>query len=169
MDIRSELIREHSKTNALKIADYAVQSPANFKQLMKCYTDTDRKVAQRAAWSVCWAADKKPELAIPYVETLVAQIARTDVHPAVVRGGLWVLQSLDVPEALHGVLMDTCFRLVEKQSSPVAIKALALENLLNLSKFYPEIKDEMKLIIEEKWDNETAAFRAKGRRILKKK
>jgi len=40
--------------------------------------------------------------------------------------------------------------------------------LFNLSKLYPEIKPELKLIIEELWDNETAAFKSRGKKILSK-
>jgi len=39
--------------------------------------------------------------------------------------------------------------------------------LENLSKQYPEIKHELKVIIEERWDYETAAFHSRAKRILK--
>jgi len=52
-------------------------------------------------------------------------------------------------------------------SRPVVIKAFSLTTLYNLSKFYPEIKNELKLIIQERWDHETAAFKSRGRHILK--
>jgi len=63
--------------------------------------------------------------------------------------------------------MNSCFSFIESVSTPVAIKAFSLTTLYNLSKSYPEIKNELKLIIEERWDDETAAFKSRGRRILK--
>jgi len=41
-----------------------------------------------------------------------------------------------------------------------------LTTLFNLSKFYPEVENELKLIIENNWDNETAAFKSRGKKTL---
>ena len=62
--------------------------------------------------------------------------------------------------------MNACFGFVESPSKPNAIKASSLTIIFNLSKQYPEIKQELKLIIEERWDTETAAFRSRGKKIL---
>lgn len=133
MNIKEELLREHSKANALKIARYAITSPGHFQQLMSCFTGQDKRLSQRAAWSVCWAAIEDPSIILPHVKQLVDQLERTDVHPAVTRNALRVLQTIDVPEPFHGALMAHCFRFVETHSSPVAVKVFALQNLLNLS------------------------------------
>ncbi|MCY7309163.1 MAG: hypothetical protein LH619_00155 [Chitinophagaceae bacterium] len=39
--------------------------------------------------------------------------------------------------------------------------------LQNLSKLYPEIKQELKTIIEDRWELETAAFHSRAKKILK--
>jgi len=39
--------------------------------------------------------------------------------------------------------------------------------LQNLSKIYPEIKQELKTIIEDRWDHESAAFKSRAKKILK--
>ena len=51
-------------------------------------------------------------------------------------------------------------------SVPAAIKAFLLTTLFNLSKYYPEIKGELKLIIKNNWNHESAAFKSRGRKIL---
>ena len=58
------------------------------------------------------------------------------------------------------------FCIYRKAFYPVAIKAFSLTTLFNLSKFYPEVENELKLIIENNWDNETAAFKSRGKKIL---
>jgi len=97
----------------------------------------------------------------------VAQLSRKDVHDAVIRNSVRILQQIEVPDSLHGELMNHCFGFIESPSTPVAIKAFSLTTLFNLSKLYPEIKHELKLIIEERWNNETAAFKSRGKKILK--
>lgn len=169
MNIREELLKEkiHLKQQALKITEYACASEKNFKALMKCFLSDDYRLAQRAAWSVSWAAQKQPDLIKPYIQDLIAQLSRKDVHNAVIRNSVRILQKIDVPEDLHGELMDSCFRFIESIETPVAIKAFSLTMLFNLSKIYPEIQHELKLIIEARWNFETTAFKSCGRTILK--
>jgi hypothetical protein len=166
LNIRDEILKEHSKTQALKIAGYACSSKKNFKELMQCFLANEYRLAQRAAWSVSWAAQKKPEMIAPYIKDLVAQLERKDVHPAVIRNSVRLFEQLDIPETFHGEVMNACFGFIENPATPVAIKAFSLTTLFNLSKQYPEIKSELKLIIEERWDTETAAFRSRGKKIL---
>jgi len=167
MNIREELIKEHSRTNALKIASYACLSKKNFKELMNCFLDEEYRVAQRAAWSVSWAAQKQPQMITPFIKDLVAQLQRKEVHDAVVRNSVRVLEQIEIPEIYHGEVMNACFGFIEKPSTPVAIKAFSLTILHRLSACYPEIKHELKLIIEDRWDTETAAFKSRGKKILK--
>ena len=166
MNIRDEILKEHSKAQALKIASYACSSKKNFKELMVCFTDDEYRLAQRAAWSVSWAAKKKPEMIKPYIKNIVSHLQRKDVHASVIRNSVRILEEIEIPEIFHGEVMNTCFGFIETPSTPVAIKAFSLTTLFNLSKKYPEIRSELKLIIEERWNTETAAFRSRGKKIL---
>lgn len=167
MNIRDEILKEHSKKQALKIAAYACTSKKNFKELMKCFMSDEYRLAQRAAYSVSWATIQKPEMIEPYIKDLVSQMQRTDIHEAIPRNSLRILEQIHIPEKYHGEVMNACFGFVEDPSTPIAIKASSLTTLFNLSHQYPEIRQELKLIIEENWDHETAAFRARGKKILK--
>jgi hypothetical protein len=166
MNIRAELLKEHSKEHANKISNYACMSKENFEGLIQCFLDKEYRVAQRAAWSVSIAAQKKPEIIQPYIPALVAQLQNKNAHYAVIRNSVRILQQIEIPETLHGEVMNVCFQFIETRSTPAAIKAFSLTTLFNLSKKYPEIRAELKLLIEERSDNETAAFKSRGRKIL---
>ena len=170
MNIHEELLKEknHTKTQALKISECACSSSKRFAALMKCFLSNEYRVAQRAAWSVSWAAQKNPELIQPYIKDLIEQLSRKDVHDAVIRNSVRILQKIKIPGAFHADLMNSCFAFIESNTTPVAIKAFSLTALFNLSKIYPEINNELKLIIEERWNYETAAFKSRGKKILKK-
>ncbi len=170
MILREELLKEkiHSREHAMAISEFAVQSAKNLKQLMQCFLDKETRVAQRAAWSVSWAARKKPEMIQPYIKDLVAQLERKDVHPAIIRNSVRVLEAIDIPEAFHGDVMNACFSFIEAPATPVAIKAFSLTTLFNLTKSYPEIKHELRVLIEENMSHETAAFKSRAKKILPK-
>jgi hypothetical protein len=165
---REEILKEHSRSHALKIASHACASKKNFKELMKCFLADEYRLAQRAACSVSWAAQKKPGMILPHIKDLVSVLHKKNIHDAVIRNAVRVLQEIDIPEKFHGEVMDACFQFLEKPSTPVAIKAFSLTTLFNLSKIYPEIKPELKLIIEDNLKHETPAFRARAKRILPK-
>lgn len=166
LNIREEILKEHSKTQALKVAAYACSSKKNFKELMDCFMNGEYRLSQRAAWSVNWAAKKKPGMVQPYLKDIVSQMQRTDVHDSVIRNAVRILEDIEIPEELHGEVMNACFGFIESPATATAIKAFSLTNLFNLSKHYPEIGPELKLIIVERWDTETAAFKSRGRKIL---
>jgi hypothetical protein len=63
--------------------------------------------------------------------------------------------------------MDLCFGYIASPDEAIAVKAFSLTVLQNFSRRYPEIKNELKVIIEERWDYETAAFRSRAKKILK--
>jgi hypothetical protein len=117
---------------------------------------------------VSWSAQKKYDLIQPYIKDLIAQLPRKDAHDAVIRNSVRILQKIKIPEEFHADLMNNCFVFIESNSTPVAIKAFSLTTLYNLSRVYPEIKNELKLVIEERWNYETAAFKSRGKSILKK-
>jgi hypothetical protein len=166
MNLREEILREHSKEHALKIAAYACASKQNFRELIKCFLDDEYRLAQRAAWSVSWAARKNPAMMLPHVKDLVAVLKKKNVHDAVIRNAVRVLQEIEIPEQYQGEVMDACFQFLESPLTPVAVKAFSLTTLSNLLKTYPEIKSELKLIIEDRWEHETAAFRSRAKKIL---
>lgn len=168
MIIREELLKEHSLPNTLKIVDFACSSCGNFDQLMQCFLCEEYRVAQRAAWAVSYVASKQPSFIDRFVKDLVDQLSRKNVHNAVIRNSVRILQQINIPEKYHAEVMNACFELIENHNTPVAIKAFSLTTLNNLSKIYPEIKQELKLIIEERWDIETPAFKSRAKQILLK-
>ena len=73
---------------------------------------------------------------------------------------------MEVPETLHGDLMNACFDFIQSPVAPAAFKAFSLTILEKLCKHYPEIKQELQLIIKDRWEMETPAFRARAKKIL---
>lgn len=166
MNIRDELLQEHSRKQALRIARYACGSKAHFRELMQCFLSPEYRVAQRAAWSVSWAALRQPDMIRPYIKDLVACLNRTDIHPALIRNSVRVLEQMSIPEKFHGELMNACFGFIETPATPAAIKAFSLTILFRLSDSYPEIRQELRLIIENRWETESPAFKSRARKIL---
>lgn len=156
--------KEHIKT----AADYAAAAPAHFSALITCFLSDEYRLVQRAAGALSHAARLQPSLITPYLPQIVAQLQRKNAPDAVVRNCARILEETDLPVALHGEVMNTCFELVTTPATAAAIKAFSLTILYNLSLHYPEIGSELQVVIEEQWETETAAFRSRGKKILEK-
>ncbi|MBS1948591.1 MAG: hypothetical protein JST47_12570 [Bacteroidetes bacterium] len=94
------------------------------------------------------------------------KLNKKGLHPAVARNTLRLLQDIEIPKRYHGKLMTICFDHIQSNTIPVAIKAFSITILYKLSKQYPDIAPELRLIIEERWSVETAAFRSRAKIIL---
>ncbi len=167
MDLKEALLKEHSKKNCDAIVAYIGSNPERFARLMELFFHGEYRVTQRASWPMSYCVQNHPELIVPYLTALIGNLRKKGLHDAIIRNTLRLLQHIDVPRKQHGRLMSICFEYVESPPVPVAIKAFALTVLHRLSKVYPEIIPELKLIIEERMDNETAAFRQRAVKIIR--
>jgi hypothetical protein len=168
MDIREALLEEHSKSQCAKIVNYIGRDKNRFAELMNQFFDGEYRVTQRAAWPMSNCAMEHPELIEPYFSKLLEMLKKPGVHDAVARNIIRLLQKVKIPKRYHGKIMTICFEYLASESAPVAVKAFSLTVLDNLSKDYPDIRPELKLIIEERWDHETAAFKSRARKILRR-
>ena len=168
MDLREQLLREHSKTNCLKVVKWVGNSPDRFRELIDLFLKDEYRVVQLAAWPVSYVAEAHPELIRKHLPRLIKNLARTDTHPAVRRNTIRLFQHIDIPKKFQGQVMHLCFEYISDPQEKAAVKAFSLTVLENLAELYPEIKPELKTIIEERWNTETPAFRSRAKKILKK-
>src|SRR5215204_947755 len=168
MDIREALLVEHSKAQCKKIVDYIGADKKKFAEFMRLFLGHEYRITQRAAWPLSYCVQKHPELITPYFGQLLRMLQKPGVHNAVVRNIIRLLQDINVPKKYHGRIMTICFEFVSDINTPIAVKAFSLTVLDNLSKDYPEIAAELKLIIEERWEHETAAFQSRAKKVLRK-
>lgn len=167
MDIKVALLKEHSKTQAQKIAVWAGQSDDNFKELFDVFINGDYRLNQRAAWPLGMMGKKYPERITPYLGKLINNLTKPNLHDAVKRNTIRLLQDIEAPEEYMGTLADVCFDYLANPKEAVAIKVFSMSVLHNITKHYPDMKNELKMLIEGQLDTESAAFRSRGSKILK--
>ena len=167
MDLLNLLRAEHSKKQTDRIVGYIGADKDRFALLKKLFLQGEYRITQRAAWPLSYCVRHHPELIGPYFTQLLDNLARQDIHVAVIRNTVRLLQDVTIPKRYHGRVMSVCFDFVQAPETPIAVKAFSLSILSNLSADYPEIRGELKLIIEEQWEHATPAFRSRAKKILK--
>ena len=168
MDIREALLEEHSKSQCRKIVDYIGNDKRKFAELIHLFFGNEYRVTQRAACPLSYAIQQHPNLVTPYFGDLVRMLEKPGINNAVTRNITRLLQGIKIPKKYHGTIMTICFDFITDVNTPVAVKAFSLTILDNMFRYYPEIGPEIKLIIEQRWEHETAAFRSRARKILRK-
>jgi hypothetical protein len=166
MDLLKLLREEHSKKQTDRIVNYIGDDQKRFAELINLFFKGEYRITQRAAWPLSYCVRRHPELIRPYFKPLLDNLARKDIHIAVIRNTVRLLQDVNIPKRYHGRVMSTCFEFIQSPETPIAVKAFSLTILSHLAIDYPEIRGELKLIIEEQWVHATPAFRSRARRIL---
>ncbi len=168
MKLREQILKEHSKSNCEKIVRWIGSNQQRFDGLFYLFLNDEYRVVQRASWPLSFAVAKNPSLIKKHLGKLLKNLQKPGIHDAVKRNSIRLLQDVEIPTKYQGAVMDICFNYISSPIEPVAIKAFSLTVLQHLSIQYPEIIPEMKLLIEENYNRETAAFKARAKMVLKK-
>jgi hypothetical protein len=167
MDLLKLLREEHSKKQTDRIVSYIGTDKDRFAVLMKLFLKGEYRITQRAAWPLSYCVRQHPELITPYYKQLLDNLGRKDIHVAVIRNTVRLLQDVEIPKKYHGRVMNICFDFVQAPETPIAVKVFSMTILGNLSRDYPDIRSELKLIIEEQWEQAKPAFRSRAKKILR--
>lgn len=167
MNLREEILKEHSKKQAEKIAAWIGTNKSRFSELLQLFLHDEYRVVQRISQVLGKIGEEYPELVAPHLEAIVRRMSHEGVPVAVKRNVVRILQYIEIPEALHGEVMNTCFNLLADPKETIAVRCFSMTVLHNLSKIYPEIRQELKAVIEDQLENEpTAGFKSRAGKIL---
>ena len=167
MDLKEALLKEHSLVQATKISSWALESKSNLKQLMQAFFGKEKISVQRASWAASKAYDVKPEWFDVYLPQLITCLEKP-IHGSVRRNSLRMMQTMQIPEEYQSKLIDTLFGLLSDPKEESAVKAFAMTVAYNLVKQYPELGQELKIIIEDQLPYATPSFKSRAKRIINK-
>lgn len=166
MSLREELLKEHSKAHTEYLAFKIGPDQDAFDSLIDLLLVDEYRVTQRAAWLVSHCVNKFPWLIDDHLSSIIHNLGKP-VHVAVKRNTLKILQFVDIPEELLGIMAVICFKLLNSGKEPIAVKVFAMTVIYNIVKKYPELNEELKISIEEQIPFASAGFKSRGKKILK--
>lgn len=166
MDLKEEILKEHSKKQSLAIAKWVGNDKKRFRALMKLFLKGEYRVTQRSAWIIGSCADAHPELIQPYLEKMLHKTQEKNIHVAVKRNVLRILENVTVPEKLTGMSATICFDFLADRKEPIAVRVFAMSVLAQIAKKESGLKEEIRLLVKENMEEEKPAFKARGRKVL---
>jgi len=166
MNLRNVILSVHSKSRTMEIVNWVRHAQIRFDELFNLFLNSEDLVIQRAAWPISYCVIDHPDLIKKYFKQLIAQLKKPGLHVAVRRNIVRLLQHIEIPSKYHGEIMDICFKFIATHDEAVAVKAFSITILQKLSSRYPQIRQELELIIQERWDYETNAFKSRAGKLL---
>lgn len=168
MNLLNEILKEHSKTQTDKIVQWVGSDAEKFNELLALFLGDEYRISQRAGWSLGDIACKHPELIYPHLKIFVNNLSKQHIHNAVKRNTVRVLQFLTIPDEMVEDTLNQCFTLFANKKEDIAIRVFAMTVLANICQKLPEIKEELKIMIEDELPYASPGFVSRGRKMLGK-
>jgi hypothetical protein len=126
----------------------------------------EKKAAMHFSWLVGELCDKAPDKVFPAVSYFfsVKDKVQFQNYDRSIAKMLWLA---GVPEEIEGEAIDTLFKWLMDPNVIVSTKAYALSAIAKLTTKYPELKNELLLVIEDQMEKSSAAFKARARMVMK--
>lgn len=167
MDLKAAFLAEHSKDQTGKIITWIGDDPSRTALLMQVFLQDEYRVVQRAAWVLSGLAQLHPSLMLPYLPLLASRLGDKSAHIAVRRNIFRLFQYVPLPEPVHAPLMQHAFEALADQKEALAVRAFAMSVLARLALLYPEINNELRLLLEDALAQPQApSFKSRAVKVL---
>jgi hypothetical protein len=166
--LQDMLLPETSRRNTDLVADLIYKKPEFFEELFQVYLRNEEPVSRRAAWVIDTVTEKHPELLARHLDEIADMLPEFN-HDGLKRHSLRMLARSPLPSGDRmGKLMTICFEWLLSPQEAVAAKIYCMEILYRISRVEPELKKELADSIEWRLNEETAGFKNRGQKMLKK-
>jgi hypothetical protein len=168
MDFRKSLLKHPSKVQVNKLVTYVGSDNQRFTALVKVFLEGPYKITQRAAWVMSNCVEQHPELIKPHLKKILDYLNYKHIHNAVKRNTIRLLQYIEIPKIHYGRVVDLCFGYLLSKSEPVATKAFSITVLDKITSKEPDLRNELRIILEDQLPYAKPAFVVRAKRFLKK-
>lgn len=168
LDIASEISKEFSKAQVIKIANYIGADEGRFAILMNVFLRGQYINTQKAGWVLSECADKYPFLIIPYFRNFIQKLQEPFTADSIKRNIIRVWQYVNIPDEYIDDIYAICFGFIHSNEA-IAIRVFSMTVCYNITRKIPELKQELRLAVEDvlmKNQDGSAAILSRGKKIL---
>lgn len=167
MNLESEILKENSKRQVLKIAKWIGNNPARFKLLMELFLYGEPVTTQRTAWTVGYYGEKYPELIKQRLPSMLEKMNGNNVHCAVKRNVVRTLQYIENPRSQLCKAINICFDEMASLESPIAVRVYSMYVLEKVAKQEAGIRNKLRVTIEQMLPYSSGGIIASAKKVLK--
>lgn len=150
MNIQELILTHYKSRDFIQQHTYFIENPHFFPELIDvAHSDLNYPFPQYASWWLFHIARSNSKVLLPYQNQLIDGVLENE-NVSVLRNSMGVLLELPMTEYKEGFLLDRLFHFFQSDKYKVAIEVYALYLLIDFTKKYPEIKQEIIEIIKIK-------------------
>jgi hypothetical protein len=167
MKLKEELLAEIRVFKAPELAIQILKSH-QLSGLVKLALEKDPLLSSRSMWVLSHCSDINPLCVKPYYSTLILNLKNKRLHDGVIRCTLRLFQEQKVPIKHQSFLIDKCYEYVKNPTEAIAIRSFAITVIYQISKPYPELLHELKLLLLHLSNNDASpGMKSKLKNTLK--
>jgi len=141
MNYKEELTSPGSLRRIDSIVNDAINSPENINEIFKLISETNLKIAWKAAW-VCHKISEKDHNAFIKQQAVIIQIVTSSQHSGLQRECLSILLNTELNHDVPVVLINFCLDNMVSPQSAIAVQALCMKLMLKITLIIPELAGE---------------------------
>jgi hypothetical protein len=145
-NIRDELLPDIREFKAPVLAQKIVKNN-RVQELVSLAFEKDQLLSSRAMWVLGHCSDLDYNCVTPHLIKLIDNLKNNGLHNGVVRNTLRLFQKHPVPKNRESFILDTCFGYIKNPAEAIAVRAFAMTIIFNIAKPYPELIDELLLVM----------------------
>lgn len=169
IDLKAEILKEHSSRQATFIAKWALSNQSNFEALLLIFQTGDFIIAQRAGYAILKTFDLAPKKFEPYLTLLFHHIRTPNQHIAVKRNIFRMFETSQIPDEIEDELFDMALSFLQDKSEADAIRSTAIIVSVRIAKKYPELLAELKQQLDDELPYAKPSFISRYKRAFGKK
>jgi len=166
MNIAAEIARTGSKASTDRITGFIGKNQNRFNSLMKALFLGPYRMTQRAANPAFICVQHYPTFIDPWMKPIIRELCSPEIPLSMKRNLLRILQFATIPPRYQGVVIDLAMGYLQDTKETIAVRVYAMTVLEHLSRQVPELKNELKVILEDHLPYGSAGFRSRGMKIL---
>lgn len=169
----------HSREKRTYYSNLLIKNPELLPLTLDILFKVDDKTSPRAAWILEFMCKKHLERLIPHLDSFLNNIHSVHLDPAVrpcakiceyLTEAYYVKKSTDIKNTLtqahKELIIQNCFDWLINDKEKVAAKAYSMRSLFLLGKEFDWVHPELKLILEQNYPLQSAAYKARARHVL---
>jgi hypothetical protein len=97
---------------------------------------------------------------------MIRRMQEPGVHVAVKRNVIRILQFINIPRELLGDVTTLCFDYLASPNEAIAVRTFSMTVLANIAQKEPDLRNELRLSIEQQLLHGSPGFRARARNVM---
>jgi hypothetical protein len=146
LNLKKELLPDIREFKAPALAQKILDNN-QFSELVALVFEKNQLLSSRAMWVLGHCSDLNYDCVLPYQVKLINNLKQKNLHNGVVRNTLRLFQKHTVPEKSESFMLDKCFGYVRDPAEAIAVRAFAITVVFNISKPYPELLNELLVVL----------------------